>query len=59
MFIEDLALVRPTQLGFVPRVWGILRQQFDGDTDAFRTHVPWWSIRIGDGQFGADDVGVA
>ena len=39
MFIEDLALVRPTQLGFVPRVWDMLRQQFDGDTDAFRTHV--------------------
>lgn len=28
-FLEDLALVRPTQLSFVPRIWDTIRDEFD------------------------------
>ena len=28
-FLEDLALVRPTQLSFVPRIWDTIRNEFD------------------------------
>lgn len=30
---EDLALVRPTQLSFVPRIWDMLFQQFQSEVD--------------------------
>jgi fatty acid CoA ligase FadD9 len=32
-FFEDLALVRPTKLSFVPRIWDMLFQQFQSDVD--------------------------
>jgi fatty acid CoA ligase FadD9 len=32
-FLEDLALVRPTQLNFVPRIWDMLFQQFRSEVD--------------------------
>src|SRR5262249_50517094 len=31
--LEDLALVRPTELNFVPRVWELLFQQFHSEVD--------------------------
>jgi fatty acid CoA ligase FadD9 len=31
--LEDLALVRPTQLGFVPRIWEMLFQEFQSEVD--------------------------
>ncbi|WP_343599487.1 carboxylic acid reductase [Mycobacterium sp.] len=31
--LEDLALVRPTELNFVPRVWEMLHQEFRGDIE--------------------------
>ncbi|KUI29291.1 carboxylic acid reductase [Mycobacterium sp. GA-2829] len=31
--LEDLALVRPTQLGLVPRVWDVLRQEVRREVD--------------------------
>jgi fatty acid CoA ligase FadD9 len=31
--LEDLALVRPTQLGFVPRIWDMLFQEFQSELD--------------------------
>ena len=30
---EDLALVRPTELNFVPRVWDMLFQEFQSEVD--------------------------
>jgi fatty acid CoA ligase FadD9 len=33
MLLEDLALVRPTQLGFVPRIWEMLFQEFQSEVD--------------------------
>jgi fatty acid CoA ligase FadD9 len=33
-FFEDLALVRPTQLDFVPRVWEMLHEEFRREVDA-------------------------
>ncbi|MGO9507458.1 MAG: carboxylic acid reductase [Mycobacterium sp.] len=32
-FFEDLALVRPTELTFVPRIWDMLFEQFQSDVD--------------------------
>ena len=32
-FLEDLSLVRPTQLNFVPRIWEMLFQQFRSQLD--------------------------
>jgi fatty acid CoA ligase FadD9 len=32
-FMEDLALVRPTQLGFVPRIWQMLFGEFQSEMD--------------------------
>ena len=32
-FFEDLALVRPTQLSFVPRIWDMLFQEFQSEVD--------------------------
>jgi fatty acid CoA ligase FadD9 len=32
-FLEDLALVRPTELTFVPRVWELLFQEFQSELD--------------------------
>ena len=32
-FFEDLALVRPTKLSFVPRIWDMLFQQFQSEVD--------------------------
>jgi fatty acid CoA ligase FadD9 len=32
-FLEDLALVRPTQLSFVPRIWDLLYQEFRNELD--------------------------
>ena len=32
-FLEDLALVRPTQLSFVPRIWDMLFQEFQSELD--------------------------
>jgi fatty acid CoA ligase FadD9 len=32
-FLEDLALVRPTQLGFVPRIWEMLFGEFQSRVD--------------------------
>ncbi|MCG5433139.1 thioester reductase domain-containing protein [Mycobacterium sp. MYCO198283] len=31
--LEDLALVRPTQLNFVPRIWDMLHQEFASEVD--------------------------
>ncbi|WP_193043125.1 carboxylic acid reductase [Mycolicibacterium baixiangningiae] len=31
--LDDLRLVRPTQLGFVPRIWDMLFQEFAGEVD--------------------------
>jgi fatty acid CoA ligase FadD9 len=31
--LEDLALVRPTQLNFVPRIWEMLFQEFQSELD--------------------------
>ncbi|MFV9636395.1 carboxylic acid reductase [Mycobacterium neumannii] len=31
--LEDLSLVRPTQLSFVPRIWDMMFQQFQSDVD--------------------------
>lgn len=32
-FLEDLALVRPTQLSFVPRIWDMIFGQFQSEVD--------------------------
>jgi fatty acid CoA ligase FadD9 len=32
-FLDDLALVRPTQLSFVPRIWDMVFQEFQSDVD--------------------------
>jgi fatty acid CoA ligase FadD9 len=32
-FLEDLALVRPTQLSFVPRIWDMIFQEFQSEVD--------------------------
>jgi fatty acid CoA ligase FadD9 len=32
-FLEDLALARPTQLNFVPRIWDMLYQEYVSQTD--------------------------
>src|SRR4029077_13730977 len=32
-FFDDLALVRPTQLSFVPRIWDMVFGQFQGELD--------------------------
>lgn len=32
-FLEDLALTRPTQLNFVPRIWDMLFQEFQSEVD--------------------------
>ena len=32
-FLEDLALVRPTELNFVPRIWEMLFQEFQSELD--------------------------
>jgi fatty acid CoA ligase FadD9 len=32
-FLEDLALVRPTELTFVPRIWELLFQEFQSELD--------------------------
>ena len=32
-FLEDLALVRPTQMNFVPRVWDMLSSEFESQRD--------------------------
>ena len=32
-FIEDLAMVRPTKLSFVPRIWDMLFQRFQSEVD--------------------------
>lgn len=32
-FLEDLALTRPTQLNFVPRIWDMLHQEFQREVD--------------------------
>lgn len=32
-FLDDLALVRPTQLNFVPRIWEMLFQEFHRELD--------------------------
>jgi fatty acid CoA ligase FadD9 len=33
MLFEDLALVRPTELNFVPRIWDMLYQEFQSEVD--------------------------
>lgn len=33
-FLEDLALVRPTEMNFVPRIWEMLYQHFQSELDA-------------------------
>jgi fatty acid CoA ligase FadD9 len=33
MLFEDLALVRPTELNFVPRIWDMLFQEFQSEVD--------------------------
>ncbi|MBS1693053.1 MAG: carboxylic acid reductase [Actinobacteria bacterium] len=35
-FLDDLALVRPTQLNFVPRIWDMLHQEFRAEVDRRR-----------------------
>ncbi|OFJ54086.1 carboxylic acid reductase [Mycolicibacterium grossiae] len=30
-FLEDLALVRPTQMNFVPRIWDMLHQEYESE----------------------------
>ncbi|HET7667449.1 MAG TPA: carboxylic acid reductase, partial [Mycobacterium sp.] len=37
-FFEDLALVRPTQLGFVPRIWDMVLQEFQSEVDRRSAH---------------------
>ncbi len=32
-FLDDVALVRPTQLSFVPRIWDMVFQQFQSEVD--------------------------
>ena len=32
-FLEDLALVRPTQLSFVPRIWDMVFQEYQSEVD--------------------------
>jgi fatty acid CoA ligase FadD9 len=32
-FLEDLALVRPTQLSFVPRIWDMIFQEFQSEVE--------------------------
>ncbi|MGE2721701.1 carboxylic acid reductase [Mycolicibacterium celeriflavum] len=32
-FLDDIALVRPTQLSFVPRIWDMMFQQFQSEVD--------------------------
>ena len=32
-FLEDLALVRPTELNFVPRIWEMLYQEYQSEVD--------------------------
>ena len=32
-FLEDLSLVRPTQLSFVPRIWDMVFQEFQSEVD--------------------------
>ena len=32
-FLEDLALVRPTQLNFVPRIWDMIFQEYQSEVD--------------------------
>ena len=32
-FLDDLALVRPTQLSFVPRIWDMVFQEFQSEVD--------------------------
>lgn len=32
-FLEDLALTRPTQLNFVPRIWDMLHQEYVSQSD--------------------------
>ncbi|GAC1403318.1 MAG: hypothetical protein NVSMB60_20800 [Mycobacterium sp.] len=32
-FLEDLALVRPTQLSFVPRIWDMVFEEFQSEVD--------------------------
>src|SRR6185369_1915753 len=32
-FLEDLSLVRPTQMNFVPRIWDMLYQEYVSQTD--------------------------
>ncbi|CAJ1505985.1 carboxylic acid reductase [[Mycobacterium] kokjensenii] len=34
-FLEDLALVRPTELNFVPRIWEMLYQHYCSEVDGF------------------------
>ena len=32
-FLEDLALVRPTEVNFVPRIWEMLFEEFQSELD--------------------------
>ena len=32
-FLDDLALVRPTQLNFVPRIWDMIFGEYQSDVD--------------------------
>jgi len=32
-FLDDLALARPTQLSFVPRIWDMVFQEFQSEVD--------------------------
>ena len=39
-FFDDLALVRPTKLSFVPRIWDMVFQQFQSEVDRRSAEAP-------------------
>jgi fatty acid CoA ligase FadD9 len=39
-FLEDLALARPTQLNFVPRIWDMLFQEYQSEVDRRGADTP-------------------
>jgi fatty acid CoA ligase FadD9 len=44
-FLEDLALVRPTQLSFVPRIWDMIFAEFQSEVDRRSTgHADRWAV---------------
>ncbi len=53
---DDLALVRPTQLNFVPRIWDMLFQEFQSELDrrSVRRRRPSGTRSAGDGRAAAE-----